>query len=1330
MELTFDYYKNAQDPEIYLCNPDKSILGALYAKNKNFVLRFNSISDFTFEVPKYITSTDGTTIEHPYYKLVETKRLIKVEKIGWFRIIQSVENESAAGISKSITAESHQAVFKDMGFVEENRLYKFYDATDEKDERYDASNVGAVPSVIGQLYQQLGIRCNLNIGDVTPEDDYDDWTIIYIEDALKYRAANENNICRTLTGNDGLFGYDFMVSDAADAFQVIFDFDFMHHTIKIKSTENITQKTNIYLSFENLMQDLEVTEKSDEIVTVLSCKGTDIDIASVNPMGTDYICDFSYYIGNDQKGYPWMSRELTNALVDWRQLLNSKKATYADLVKKLYDLYVKKTALESQKKSIDLKLKDCETARDQYISNANLSNTIFTAETIESGECSLEVNSVFYSKAFSKDSSAKAWKCYKEPPTYSSSTNGYYFASNDYKSGTTLEACFEQDSKYVYFIDEYEGDKKSYCKLIASASVVDGKEKYFVSGFERMARHCGAGYWCSLYSKKNTKISSAITTLMGENDSQDSNTINGIYNAMREISNSVNILKYFSNKPALFRELKCYWVDGQYTNDALKAVDGTTVADNLGVAKELMEAGETELNRVCQPRFSFTVTAANFLKIPEFLKFAKELALGKVVTVEKDESTHYQPALTEMSFSLDSSDDFTLTFSNALKLTDWGYTYADLIKSASSTSRTVETNWSNLIDYSQSKDEINQLLYNTLDRTLRAGLDNAYNQEFVIDDTGILGRKKLDDGTFSDAQLRVTNNLIVFTRDNWQTACTALGKIAVPNGQGGNDYVYGLAGEYIIGKIFVGNQLTIANEAGNVKITGDGIELTGYAKTEDLQSAEQEFKVAQGELSSKLTNLEGTQSTLQQTVDGIQTTVNNIQGDYVTSSQLSQTANNITASVQGDVDTVKGQISLCLKQDNDGKLVSEVTIESGKLKIDTDYFKVDTDGRVQCSDIELTGGVIKSSNISFEPVISRYSLSIYDGCSYRTTSTPIVNTSMAVSFAVNGTHEVSDSSVIEITSAEITGFRYRYNDQEFDADSSHVSDADVVISGKNISYKANVTTDPHLYGSSANLQPSVYAVKITYSVKYKKGETVTKGAIIDLTNGIINFPKFKVDENGRIDAKEAYLSGEVRATRGIIGSFDITEEGDLRYVQDEDDGSGTNFKISARGYMMSISRKIGTTGVTQEALLSPSGLSMGTMYANTQYRNGYIQFEEVGDKTRSGIVLEYGLTDDKGYISIPSIKDTNGWEFARVPVIKAGSLNATTTASSMIKEQIFYSNYFSTAPYVFVTAVRSNSDNKRIEVTVSNVTTSSADIYVYSNYAIDITIQWVAIEKF
>ena len=68
-----------------------------------------------------------------------------------------------------------------------------------------------------------------------------------------------------------------------------------------------------------------------------------------------------------------------------------------------------------------------------------------------------------------------------------------------------------------------------------------------------------------------------------------------------------------------------------------------------------------------------------------------------------------------------------------------------------------------------------------------------------------------------------------------------------------------------------------------------------------------------------------------------------------------------------DIDqSVKAQIDLCVKTDENGKLVSEILIESNKLRINTDNFKLDGNGNMTCVNAEMSNvtisGVITANN--------------------------------------------------------------------------------------------------------------------------------------------------------------------------------------------------------------------------------------------------------------------------------------------------------------------------------------------------------------------------------
>lgn len=925
MNVLFDYYRNMEDPVFYLCNPDMKPISAITARNRALTLRFNDLSSLDFEVPKYGVNAQGIKIELPYYDMLEARRLVEVDNIGWFQITQVQESESGVDAYKKIKAESHQSSFKEKGFTVEERLYKFYDALDPLDEHYDMGDKSAIPSILGQLYQQLGIKINLSDTEYTPTSDFKEWTVIYIDPSLKYVDKGSENICRLFAKKAATYGYDFMVNDVEKAFEVIFDFDFMNHAIKIKRVEQITEKTNIYLSFDNVINNLQVYEKADDIVTVLSCNGNNLDIRAVNPTGTNYIVDFSYYM--DEENNRWMSNELITKLKNWKQLVESKREDYTELVKSLRNAYVANTKLVSDMSYLSLKNQELETVRDQFITDKLKGNEILTAETCDVGGRSLDSNSPYYQNDFSDSST---YICYAQPPTF---VDGKFVFSGDGVKDTLASNI----TKGNYYFCDYAGD--TYCKLVPKAEMET--EVVHVGGMERYTVVEKVSTWLTIYAQAISNLTKKIETSKA--------SIDNINDEMRKISKSLNLLSYFVGSPSLLKELKCYWVEGDYENTNLAVLEDTTQEEAIDLAKELLSCGEKELAKVSQPRFSITVDTMNFLNLYEFHQFSTELELGKVITIEKNGNTHFYPALTSMSFNLDEKESFELQFSNSLKLNDWGFTFADMITSAASTSRTVAANWSELTSYSKNKDSIKDLLLNPLDRTLRTAEVNMVNQEFIVDTTGILGRKKKDIDIFEDEQIRIINNVILFTNDAWKTAKTALGKI-VYNHQGEEKQAYGLLAEVLVGGLILGDTLHVTNDSNNITLDGGGITIRKPDNSDIVFKATSNGDIILNNLSNTI-KLSSDGLTIKRQSDSEDMFVATTDGNVILKGTVFANAGKIGGYTIEENVLRNGKVGMSSNNDISGS----ISFWSGNENAQFAPFQVTNEGKLIASDANITG---------------------------------------------------------------------------------------------------------------------------------------------------------------------------------------------------------------------------------------------------------------------------------------------------------------------------------------------------------------------------------------
>ena len=439
---------------------------------------------------------------------------------------------------------------------------------------------------------------------------------------------------------------------------------------------------------------------------------------------------------------------------------------------------------------------------------------------------------------------------------------------------------------------------------------------FYVSGFERYTTYTetvGDGGWVEIWQNHINK------DIMPDRDILQAQ-IDAINKELQYITDICDVQKFIQRKGQRFYdELSTYWVEGSYSNDNYATYDTTTMAERIDLAQQLMDAARIDLQKASQPKYELTVDAINFIKILEFKQFTDELALGRSVTLEKSDDVLFRMALLSMEYELDTSEGFTLTFSNASKPDETAMTFADLIKESSSVSRTVASNWSNLTDYARNKEGITNLILAPLDRTLRAAQEDMVNQQFIVDDTGILGRKWSDDSrtTFEKEQIRIINNTLLFTNDNWETASLALGKIRY--GDNGEE-AYGLVADVLIGNLLFGSRMKIINQNGNItfdqngivvqdaqgvvhfEVTPDGdVSILNYATSSDLSGATETLR---GEIQ---TSAEGLRSDFKKTLEDYSTTTE-------MESAIKQSADNITLSVS---ETLK---SYTTKEDVDGKL--------------------------------------------------------------------------------------------------------------------------------------------------------------------------------------------------------------------------------------------------------------------------------------------------------------------------------------------------------------------------------------------------------------------------
>ncbi len=267
-------------------------------------------------------------------------------------------------------------------------------------------------------------------------------------------------------------------------------------------------------------------------------------------------------------------------------------------------------------------------------------------------------------------------------------------------------------------------------------------------------------------------------------------------------------------------ELDRFIYQSRFQDDTLGVTKNMTYEEKLEQAKTLYRRSKDLLKQLCNPRSSFSIDCSNFYFLKEFAPYHAQLKLGSLIHIEL--APHDTASLILQKMELDfENKSFSMTFGNRYRLTDVYSRYEDLFGNIGRSVSEVSYNKS-LWNYpirSGLVDEMEQYISGTLNAT-KNSIITSDKEDIVIDSSGIHCRTPNDDGSgFDPNELWITHGGMLYTNDNFKTIKTALGKFISPDGE----EQYGLVADALVGKMMLGNSLTISNANGSLIIDNDGI---------------------------------------------------------------------------------------------------------------------------------------------------------------------------------------------------------------------------------------------------------------------------------------------------------------------------------------------------------------------------------------------------------------------------------------------------------------------------------------------------------------------------
>lgn len=578
--------------------------------------------------------------------------------------------------------------------------------------------------------------------------------------------------------------YNFLTQEASEAYEAIFVFDNENLEINAYTASEVITPTDIVFTWDNLMKSVEIAETDDPVITALDIYGAgNLSIASINPLGTATIYRFDYFAEQ-------MTPALWTKVKAWQDEIDEQIQAGDDDADGTSYRGLLARKLELSNKVIEV--------------NSEIADGL---AMLDSGKQVQDVSTP-YTMAESSSNAVKDIKGWVDGLSY------------DQKRTMVLDATSYPVINLGFGVDE--------------TAVTPGVEEYvenIVVDDGGIAEALVNIYLCEQFIAAATQNKNALMQEIAELDTEIS--------AKNE---SLSMAAYFTQEELL--ELDKFIFGTTYTNEYFVLSENYTFADMQEVARQLYEQGKNALTRISQPNYNFSLEAMNFLFMKEYEHFALQCKLGCTVNAEIREDEWVSPVLLEMEIDYGNPDNFSMTWGNRYRLQTAEWTWAELNNEVSKTSGVVSANFSDMIKPVRSGDldKFAEFMNSALDTSRNAVLAGN-NQSMLIDSHGILGRKEIAANEYEPEQIKVLNNGIYLTDDNWLNCAMAIGKVTV----GGIDK-FGVIADVLVGSMLIGNNLSIMSESGNFSVDGGGMSFENMSENAKIfMNPEQGFHMQANE---------------------------------------------------------------------------------------------------------------------------------------------------------------------------------------------------------------------------------------------------------------------------------------------------------------------------------------------------------------------------------------------------------------------------------------------------------------------------------------------------
>ncbi|MDY8023376.1 phage tail spike protein [Paenibacillus polymyxa] len=719
-----DYSLKPIQPQYFLCKPDREIISKISeAYNDSRVIKINETSTMELTIP-FSIDINHRLMKNKNADILRERYLIKVVedyKVEWYIIKEITDASDENSDAKTVKCGS-------LTFELGDKSIRGYEVVS-----YHAK----------QVMNDLLANTLWNIGYIDPD----------------FQLTNRS------FSFDGQSVLDAIYS-VAETYNAIVRFDTDKRTIDLIKPELFGNNLGLTLSYSKYVKTMNITSDTNNMVTRLKAFGQDdMGIQNVNPTGQNYIEDFSYFIypfkrdvnKNVIQSSYYMSDSLCHALLDYAELLKSKKG--------LYDSYLKeRQGYEKQLNQLNVEL-------DSLLKDQSILTEIQLSQQFD--------NQMYFEKYQHSGNTSKSFSLTK-------------------KFGYAVMAKVENANNITVRLD---GSQKN---VLSNQWSVLGKIK-------------DADSTNVSFSGGNSSVIVQVAYIsQDEYNATDNNTAliskynydnmdNRIRIKREEILSVENQIKNVKSRINDLQDVTSY--SKNFTNENLTELNGYVIEREFSDSKyideqDLYDATLNKFRELQVPQLTLDIDIVNFLEIVEAQYDWKKLNLGDFVNIKYEPTgVNVTARITEISYNYESSE-INLTVSNVKKVNNNDKELENFLANANKTSVIVDSKknkWGGAVYSSNNMTKLFEKIWNSITNEV-----NMASNEFVtVDSKGITIYDPHDPLNI----IRLTHGVIGLSMDGGLSYRTALTPERI-------------VAEEVMGKLIVGERLTLGDIESLLEITG------------------------------------------------------------------------------------------------------------------------------------------------------------------------------------------------------------------------------------------------------------------------------------------------------------------------------------------------------------------------------------------------------------------------------------------------------------------------------------------------------------------------------